>query len=86
MSEEIIISTNNKNLQLDAEMLRVKAEFMKLGFNTFPSDLIAEECPYTNPKDIASYIKEAGNVWRGRNRNEGIIEDFNNALNRVKKE
>lgn len=84
--EEVLIRSNDDGLITDAKVLKFKAEFMALGFKSFPSAIIAKECPYKSPLKITEWVRSAGNVWRGRNRDKIIINAFENALERIKGE
>lgn len=84
MIKEVVITTENESILLDAKLLRIKAEFIKLGFNSFPRDLVLEECPFKTIKEGTIWMNKAGNVWRGRNRDSEIIDALERALQKIK--
>ena len=82
----ITIKSKDSKIITDANMLKTKAEFCELGFKTFPSELISEECPFKSPSKIMKWLNKASNVWHLRSTDDKIIEAFQSALLRIKSE
>ncbi len=84
---EVVIKSSDKRVLMDADILKIKAKFIDLGFRNLPIHLLLEYCPFKKESDINKWKSRVSNIWHGRIMSDAyILSTFNKAYNKIKYE
>ena len=80
----ITITTESEKILEDAKVLKVKAGFLDIGIDKFPTSLIAGYCPEKQAVNISKWMNRASMIWHGRVRNQEFTAMFEKSLKNAK--
>lgn len=82
--KKTVIETSDPNINLMAQMLKIKAGFAAMGMKNFPREEIIAQCPHIKLVEANAWMVSAENVWRLRNNDEDIVQAFEKALHEAR--